>query len=72
MAASSRRAVNALRKLAGGVSRETVLAAGELLYIPRHAWHYVRSLETSFSTSFWFGAKMALVRGEGGEFRAAY
>jgi hypothetical protein len=37
-----------------------ILAPGELLYIPRHVWHYVRSLETSFSVSFWWGAKMAL------------
>lgn len=37
-----------------------VLQPGEVLYIPRHHWHYVRSLEVSFSTSFWWGAKMAL------------
>ena len=42
-----------------------VLQPGEMLYIPRHFWHYVRSLDTSFSTSFWWGAKMALGRDEG-------
>ena len=41
-----------------------ILKAGELLYIPRNAWHYVRSLETSFSASYWFGAKMHLVPDE--------
>ncbi|KAJ3234865.1 hypothetical protein HDU81_001079 [Chytriomyces hyalinus] len=40
---------------------QVVLGPGELLYIPRHAWHYVRSLSVSFSASFWFGAKMELV-----------
>ena len=39
---------------------QCVLGPGELLYIPRHAWHYVRSLQTSFSVSFWWGAKMGL------------
>lgn len=39
-----------------------VLRPGEVLYIPRHYWHYVRSLEMSFSTSFWWGAKMGLQR----------
>ncbi|KAF9564116.1 hypothetical protein EC968_004619 [Mortierella alpina] len=33
---------------------ETVLEPGELLYIPFHWWHYIRSLSTSFSVSFWF------------------
>ncbi|CAM9489501.1 unnamed protein product, partial [Ectocarpus fasciculatus] len=33
---------------------QCVLAPGEMLYIPRHFWHYVRSLETSFSVSFWY------------------
>lgn len=32
---------------------QCVLRAGEMLYIPRHYWHYVRSLERSFSVSFW-------------------
>ena len=33
---------------------ETVLGEGELLYIPVGWWHYVRSLEASFSVSFWW------------------
>jgi lysine-specific demethylase 8 len=49
---------------------QTILKPGELLYIPRNAWHYVRSLETSFSASFWFGAKMEL--SDDGAFRSSY
>ena len=33
---------------------ETVLEPGECLFIPRSWWHYVRSLSTSFSVSFWW------------------
>ncbi|KAI9316419.1 hypothetical protein BX666DRAFT_1858985, partial [Dichotomocladium elegans] len=33
---------------------ECLLQQGELLYIPPRWWHYVRSLSTSFSVSFWF------------------
>ena len=33
---------------------ETVLHEGECLYIPVGWWHYVRSLTTSFSVSFWW------------------
>ena len=44
---------------------QCVLAPGELLYIPRLCWHYVRSLETSLSVSFWWGCKMALVMRDG-------
>ncbi|KAI9493606.1 hypothetical protein BDB00DRAFT_883084 [Zychaea mexicana] len=33
---------------------DCTLQAGELLYMPPKWWHYVRSLETSFSVSFWF------------------
>ena len=33
---------------------ETVLEEGECLYIPVGWWHYVRSLTTSFSVSFWW------------------
>ena len=51
---------------------QAVLRAGELLYIPRLAWHYVRSLEMSFSCSFWFGAKMELVCGADGAYKARY
>ncbi|KAJ3347143.1 hypothetical protein HDU83_002349 [Entophlyctis luteolus] len=44
---------------------QTVLAAGEALYIPRLAWHYVRSLSPSFSVSLWWGPKMQLVERKG-------
>ncbi|KAF8537561.1 hypothetical protein BDD12DRAFT_917966 [Trichophaea hybrida] len=33
---------------------ETVLREGEVLFIPPGWWHYVRSLEVSFSVSFWW------------------
>ncbi|KAJ1911478.1 hypothetical protein IWQ60_010114 [Tieghemiomyces parasiticus] len=33
---------------------ECILGPGQLLYIPPYWWHYVRSLTTSFSISFWF------------------
>jgi lysine-specific demethylase 8 len=33
---------------------ELVLEAGEMLYLPPHYWHFVRSLSVSFSISFWF------------------
>lgn len=33
---------------------EAVLAPGECLYIPLGWWHYVESLSTSFSVSFWW------------------
>ncbi|KAF4320104.1 hypothetical protein BBI17_005982 [Phytophthora kernoviae] len=33
---------------------ECVLREGEMLYIPPTYWHYVRSLSTSFSVSFWW------------------
>ena len=33
---------------------ECVLGEGEVLYIPPKCWHYVRSLSTSFSVSFWW------------------
>lgn len=33
---------------------DCVLKPGEMLYIPPKVWHYVRSLETSFSVSFWW------------------
>jgi len=32
----------------------TLLREGEMLYIPPMVWHYVRSLEESFSISFWW------------------
>lgn len=33
---------------------DCVLEEGEMLYIPPRWWHYVRSLTTSFSVSFWW------------------
>lgn len=33
---------------------ETVIGEGDMLYIPIEWWHYVRSLEKSFSVSFWW------------------
>lgn len=33
---------------------ECVLRPGEVLFIPVRHWHYVRSLELSFSVSFWW------------------
>ena len=33
---------------------ECILEEGEMLYIPPGYWHYVRSLTTSFSISFWW------------------
>lgn len=33
---------------------DVVLGPGDLLYIPKGWWHYVRSLSVSFSVSFWF------------------
>lgn len=34
--------------------QETILHAGDCLYIPLGWWHYVESLTNSFSVSFWF------------------
>eukprot|EP00873_Tetraselmis_striata_P005026 jgi/Tetstr1/425290/TSEL_015741.t1 len=40
---------------AGGVAwREVTLGPGDLLFIPRGWWHYVRALSTSISVNFWF------------------
>ncbi|XP_045137895.1 bifunctional peptidase and arginyl-hydroxylase JMJD5-like isoform X1 [Portunus trituberculatus] len=33
---------------------DLVLGPGEALYIPPRCWHYIRSLSTSFSVSFWW------------------
>ncbi|KAG7223150.1 hypothetical protein INR49_015758 [Caranx melampygus] len=33
---------------------ECVIQPGDVLFIPVHHWHYVRSLELSFSVSFWW------------------
>lgn len=34
--------------------QDCILKEGDMLYIPHGWWHYVRSLETSFSVSFWW------------------
>jgi lysine-specific demethylase 8 len=34
--------------------QDIILGPGDLLYIPKGWWHYVRSLSVSFSASFWF------------------
>ncbi len=36
------------------------LQKGELLFIPRMWWHFVRSLEPSLSINYWFGPKAPL------------
>ncbi|CAH1779520.1 unnamed protein product [Owenia fusiformis] len=36
------------------VFTECVLRPGDMLYIPPKCWHFVRSLSTSFSVSFWW------------------
>ena len=51
---------------------QCVLGPSEVLYIPRHVWHYVRSLEPSVSVSFWWGARMALTMTKEGEVEATY
>lgn len=33
---------------------ETILYEGDALFIPCHEWHFVKSLTTSFSVSFWW------------------
>ena len=60
-------------RFAGTPFQHAVLGPGELLYIPRLAWHYVRSLEVSMSVSFWWGARMALrVNARDGSVEARY
>lgn len=54
-------------------SHQCVLESGEMLFIPRHWWHYVRSLDVSFSVSFWFGAKMGLSKNPStGKYESVY
>jgi len=33
---------------------ECILKEGEMLFIPKKYWHFVKSLSTSFSISFWW------------------
>jgi lysine-specific demethylase 8 len=39
---------------ANALLQEAVLGPGDILYIPRDYWHYVRALEPSISMSFWW------------------
>jgi ribosomal protein L16 Arg81 hydroxylase len=39
---------------ASAVYMETILGPGDMLFIPRNVWHYVRGLTPSFSINFWF------------------
>lgn len=41
-------------KIRGLKFMDCILEEGEMLYIPPKWWHYVRSLTTSFSVSFWW------------------
>lgn len=41
-------------RLQHAVYTECVLEEGEMLYIPPTHWHYIRSLTTSFSVSYWW------------------
>ncbi len=34
---------------------DRVLEPGQMLFIPRRWWHYVRALDDSISVSCWFG-----------------
>ncbi|XP_059628854.1 lysine-specific demethylase JMJ30 [Cornus florida] len=40
---------------------DCILQEGEMLYIPPKWWHYVRSLTTSFSVSFWWSDNNSLI-----------
>ena len=34
--------------------KDVVLGPGDMLFIPKGHWHYVRALTTSVSINFWF------------------
>lgn len=34
---------------------DCVLEAGDMLYLPPRWWHYVQSMDRSFSLSIWWG-----------------
>ena len=51
---------------------ECILEEGEALYIPRHWWHYVRGVGGGGSVSFWWGARMAAIKEEGGAWASVY
>lgn len=41
-------------KMDGLKREECILCPGQMLYIPPGYWHYIRSLDESFSVSFWW------------------
>ena len=41
-------------KIRDAVYQECILKEGQMLYIPKGCWHYIRSLSVSFSVSFWW------------------
>ena len=65
--------VEAFPLFSAAPSWQCILESGEMLFIPRHWWHYVRSLDISFSVSFWFGAKMGLIKNPStGEYESSH
>ncbi|ODQ51990.1 Clavaminate synthase-like protein [Saitoella complicata NRRL Y-17804] len=41
-------------KYAEAQYREGILGPGEMLFVPKGSWHFVKSLTPSYSVSFWF------------------
>ena len=41
-------------EFANAAYEETLLAPGDMLFIPKRHWHYIRSLSTSVSINMWF------------------
>jgi len=54
------------KDFASAVGMQAIIEPGEVLYLPRHWWHYVRSLGVSFACSMWWGARMGLRKEVGG------
>ena len=46
--------VGAYPEFADASYQEAILGPGDMLFIPKSVWHYVRSLTTSCSVNFWF------------------
>ena len=46
--------LNAFPRFGSAPYFECVLEPGEMLYIPPRWWHYVQSMDCSFSCSFWW------------------
>ncbi|GMH68290.1 hypothetical protein TrRE_jg3782 [Triparma retinervis] len=51
--------------------QEVILSPGDMLYIPRLSWHYVRAVEPAVNVSMWWGARMGL-RERGGAYKPVY